>query len=47
MAGAFARFIDGAARGISDQSQIDADASAVQSWYQTQYPAGTSSCGNN
>ena len=46
LAGQFARFIDGAVRSISDQSRIDADAAAVQAWYQTQYPAGASSCSN-
>ena len=44
LAGAYARFIDGALRGVTDSSRVDADAAAVQSWYQTQYPAGTSSC---
>lgn len=44
LAGQFARYIDTTVKNVSDQSRIDADAAAVQSWYQTQYPAGTSSC---
>ncbi|NNN04796.1 MAG: hypothetical protein HKL90_02735 [Elusimicrobia bacterium] len=46
LAGQYARFIDGTVRSISDQARIDADAAAVQAWYQTQYPAGASSCAN-
>ncbi len=44
LAGQYARFIDGTVRSISDSSRIDADAAAVQAWYQAQYPAGASSC---
>jgi hypothetical protein len=44
MAAQFARYIDTSISSVSDQSRIDADAAAVQSWYQTQYPAGTTSC---
>lgn len=46
LAGQYARFIDGTVRGITDQARIDADAAAVQTWYQAQYPAGASSCSN-
>jgi hypothetical protein len=45
LAGQYARFIDSVVRGVSDQSRIDADAAAVQTWYRAQYPAGASSCG--
>jgi hypothetical protein len=44
LAAQFARYIDTSVKNVADQATIDADAAAVQSWYQTRYPAGTSSC---
>jgi len=44
LAAEFARYIDTAVMNVNDPSRIDADAAAVQTWYQAQYPAGKSSC---
>ncbi len=44
LAGQYARFLDLTQRDVSDPARLDADAAAISSWYDAQYPAGASSC---
>ncbi|MDE2489203.1 MAG: hypothetical protein KGM24_00035 [Elusimicrobia bacterium] len=45
LAGEYARFFDWNLKHVGTVGRLDADAAAVESWYESAYPAGTSSCG--